>query len=96
MAVIYYMYMILSFGKGWGKMGLWGRIGGGVLAIVVVAGIFYVYRDWREDRDFVPQDFNTFMEVPRTDREIANYQRRMEQAYREDTYGGATPEEILK
>ncbi len=78
-------------------MGKWKKVFlTGALAILVVVGIFYMYRDWKEARDFVAQDFNTFLEVPRSDREIANYTKFMERTYREDTYGGATPEETLK
>lgn len=88
--------MILSFGKGWRKASGGVRILSGVLTICAVVGILYAYRDWKEARDFVPQDFNTFMEVPRSDREIENYTKFMQKAYREDTYGGDTPEETLK
>ena len=78
-------------------MGKWQKVFlTGALAILVVVGIFYMYRDWKEARDFVAQDFNTFLEVPRSDREIANYTKLMERAYREDIYGGATPEETLQ
>lgn len=90
------MYMILSFGKGWRRASGGARILSSVLTICVVVGISYFYRDWRETRDFVPQDFNMFMEVERSEREIERYTELMEKAYREDTYGGDTPEETLK
>ncbi|MEN9614108.1 MAG: hypothetical protein RLZZ347_415 [Candidatus Parcubacteria bacterium] len=84
------------FSKWWQKKSGGARLLFGVLGVCVVVGIWYGYREWKEARDFVPQDFNTFMEVPRTDREVANYTKFMEQAYRNDVYGGATPEETLK
>jgi len=66
---------------------------GGVIIAVAVSG-FFVWRANKEEL-FVPREIDEVVAETNDPKEIARYMERLEEAYRNDAYGGATAEETL-
>ena len=66
---------------------------GGVIIAVAVIG-FFVWRANREE-PFVPRALDEVAAETNDPKEIVRYMERLEEAYRNDAYGGDTPEETL-
>src|SRR3989338_8426847 len=66
---------------------------GGVIIAVAVIG-FFVWRANREE-PFVPRALDEVVAETNDPKEIVRYMERLEEAYRNDAYGGDTPEETL-
>ena len=65
----------------------------GVIAFLVIGGSI----SWWNNREepFVPRDIDEVVAETSDPKEIARYMERLEEAYKNDTYGGDTPEETL-
>ncbi|PIP73997.1 MAG: hypothetical protein COW88_00270 [Candidatus Lloydbacteria bacterium CG22_combo_CG10-13_8_21_14_all_47_15] len=67
-----------------------------VLGIIILAGVGWYFLRGGDRDEFLPyEDFNDFLAITRSEKEIAEYTENLKEAYRNDTYGGDTPEETL-
>lgn len=69
-----------------------GLIIGVIVVVIVIVGLLA----WQKSREpFVPRDFNEVVAELKDPKKIERYTEQLVEAYKNDTYGGDTPEETL-
>ena len=74
----------------------WIKWAGMIIAVLAVAGgAWSFYKINWPPLDFDPENFNELIKNAKSPEQIVEYTHLMQEAYKNDPYGGATPEETL-